>query len=78
MSAALAVPPGDTARAARIHAPAVNEDQGALRAQAAQADGRHADRADGGAGALLGDDLRQVVENVLGAHQAGLLDVDRT
>jgi len=66
---------GDTARAAGIETLAVHQHQGAHRAEIAQAHGRHTDRADGGTGVLLGTDLRQVAEDVLNAHQAGLLDV---
>ena len=63
--------------AARLHAAAVDQHQRAVRTQAAQADRRGAVRADRLAGTLLGDDLRQAVQQVFNAHQAGLCDVGR-
>src|SRR5204862_403575 len=57
--------------------PAADEHEGALRAQAAQADRRHAERGDRLAGALFSADLRQAAEDVLNTYQARLLDVCR-
>ena len=66
-----------TARTAGIQTPVVDQHQGALRAETPQADGGDADRADRHPRALLGGYLRQGVEQVLNAHQAGLLDIER-
>src|ERR1700685_1657731 len=63
---------GDTAGAAGIHAHAVDQHEGALRAEVAQTDGGRAHGADRLAGALFSRHLRQAVQDVLGANQAGL------
>ena len=68
---------GDTARAPRLHAPPVDEHQGALRAEIAEADSVDADRADRVTRGRLGGNRRQVLQHVFGAHQARLLNVDR-
>src|SRR5262249_16751160 len=62
----------DTAGAAGLHAPPVDQHHGALRAEATQADRRNTVRGNGVTRALLRSDLRQHVEDVLGADQAGL------
>ena len=68
---------GNTPCAAGTHALAVDEHQGALRAEGPQTEGRHTDRADGGAGVLFGANLRQGPQNIFSAHQARRLDVLR-
>src|SRR5205807_1156257 len=64
-----------TAHATRLHAFAVDEHQSALRSQATETDGGRSGGADRVARLLFRCGLREHVEHVLDADQAGLLNV---